>query len=433
MKYNLTSRQARIFLFLAVLTFLEGFLINIANCSWWLMAIFLVAFNLGLYFFLSKILIRKVPPFIPLKENITMFSTLQIANETLSFMRLGLNEETAKQSAEIIQNISGMAAVAITDKEKVLSFIGVGCDKHQPGEKILTEATKQVIRTGNNAVVPDNRALNCSRQDICNCPLGSAVIVPLKNRDNVVGSLKLYSTSFGRPPRHIIRLAIGIAQLLSLQMELADLDRQAQLLTQAQLDALHAQINPHFFFNTLNTIIMYSRTDPEKTRSLLINLAELFRKTLAHKSRYITLKEELETIDTYFTLEEARFGNKISLKKNIDENTLLHKIPVLSIQPLVENAVKHGLSPKIGMGTVTIEAKIKRRELRIKVYDDGVGISQRRLADILKPGVGSGNGVGLSNVHERLISLYGHEYGLKIASKEGAGTEIFMNIPLNDD
>ena len=433
MKLNLTSRQIQLLFFLGILTFLEVLLINTIKCNWLLMAAFLVAVNLGLFLFLSRIFIRKIPPFIPLEENITMFSTLQIANETLSFMRLGLNEETAKQSAEIIQNISGMAAVAITDKEKVLAFIGVGCDQHQPGEKILTEATKKVIRTGEYAIVPDHKALNCSRQSICDCPLGSAVIAPLKSSDKVVGSLKLYSTSFGRPPSHIIRLTIGIAQLLSLQMELAELDRQAQLLTQAQLEALHAQINPHFFFNTLNTIIMYSRTDPEKTRNLLINLAELFRKTLTHKSRYITLKEELTAVDTYFTLEEARFGDKIRLIKTIEEKALNYEIPVLSIQPLVENAVKHGLSPKIGTGTVTIDAKIKRMELHIKVADDGVGIPKNRLSGILNPGVGSGNGVGLSNVHERLKSLYGNEYGLKVESKEGVGTKIYITVPISGE
>lgn len=424
------NRENKLFLTLGVFTAVEVWLVTALNLPWWMMAVPLVILNLSLFLIFRQAYSPKQQRFEPLTENTTMESTLQIAHETLPFLRRGLNEDTAFQSAEIIQKISEMAAVAITDKEKVLAFIGVGCDKHQPGEQILTEATRQVIATGQYKLVPDTTALNCSRHDSCDCPLGSAVIVPLKNRDEVCGSLKLYSTSHGQPPGQTVRLAIGIAQLLSIQVELAELDRQAQLMTQARLEALHAQINPHFFFNTLNTIVMYSRTDPEKTRQLLIHLAELFRKTLQRQGRHISLKEELECIETYFALEEARFGEKIRLVKEVNENLLHYEIPVLSIQPLVENAVKHGLSPKIGAGIVTITAQIKGRELRISVSDNGVGIPKYRLSHILKLGYGSGNGVGLSNVHERFKSLYGDDYGLKVQSKEGIGTRISMRIPL---
>lgn len=424
----------KLLLFIIGCTAIEILLVTKLNVTGWLIGIILTAINLGIFAVLRHFGSRRYRHFEPAIENATiestLESTLQIAHETLPFLRRGLNEDTAKQTAEIIQKISDMAAVAITDKERVLAFIGVGCDKHQPGEQILTEATRQVIATGQYKLVPDTNALNCTRYDSCDCPLGSAVIVPLKNREEVVGTLKLYSTSHGNPPRQIVRLATGIAQLLSIQMELAELDRQAQLVTQARLEALHAQINPHFFFNTINTIVMYSRIDPEKTRQLLIHLAELFRKTLKRPGPYITFKEELECIETYFALEEARFGEKIRLVKKIDESLLHYEIPVLSIQPLVENAVKHGLSPKLGPGKVTISAQIKGRELRITIADDGVGIPPYRLNEILKPGVGSGNGVGLSNVNERFKSLYGEDYGLKIQSKEGVGTKISMRVPL---
>jgi len=245
----MVGNTGKVILTIAICTLGEILLATGIRMGFWQTTISLILINLGLFLSLQRYLFPQQYRLKPAGESATIESTLQIAHETLPFLRRGLNEDTARQSAEIIQKISEMAAVAITDKEKVLAFIGVGCDKHQPGDQILTEATKHVIATGEYKVVPDTTALNCSRYDSCDCPLGSAVIVPLKNRDEVVGSLKLYSTSHGEPPSETVRLAVGIAQLLSIQMELAELDRQAQLITQARLEALHAQINPHFFFN----------------------------------------------------------------------------------------------------------------------------------------------------------------------------------------
>ncbi|KKM08643.1 histidine kinase [Clostridiales bacterium PH28_bin88] len=360
-----------------------------------------------------------LPPFDP---------TVMIAHETLPVLRRGLNEETAHKTAQIIQKISEVPAVAITDKERVLAYIGVGCEKHHPGDRILTEATRQVIATGLHKVVQTSQELNCTVKN-CECPLAAAVIVPLKSRDEVIGSLKLYQTKDGQLPPHVIRLAIGIAQLLSIQMELAEVDRQTQLVTLAKLDALHAQINPHFLFNTLNTIIMYSRTNPQRARRLLIHLADFFRRTLKRHGHYVTLQEELECVHTYLVLEKARFGKKLHIIEDVDQSLLGYRVPVLSIQPLVENAVKHGISPKLSKGAVRIAARLEGPELVITVTDDGVGIPTDKLALVLKPGYGSGNGVGLSNVHERLKSLYHNNTGLTVISTEGKGTTISFRVP----
>ncbi len=356
--------------------------------------------------------------------------TLQIANETLPYLRRGLNELTAQKAAEIIQKIADVPAVAVTDKERVLAYLGIGCDRHQPGDPILTEATRSVIQTGQHKVVLSTKQLNCSVKN-CNCPLAAAIIVPLKCRGEVVGSLKLYQTNSGHLPPHVIRLAFGIAQLLGLQMELAELDRQAQLITKAQLEALHAQINPHFFFNTLNTIIMYSRTNPQRARRLLIRLAEFFRQTLKRHGHFISLREELEFVHTYLVLEKARFGPKLQIIEEIDSELLGQRIPYLSLQPLVENAVKHGISPKLDSGAIKISAHRLENDFVLCIKDDGVGIPPEKIDLVTKPGYGSGNGVGLSNVHERLQSLYGAEFGLKIESEVHRGTKITIILPLN--
>jgi len=356
--------------------------------------------------------------------------TVQVAHETLPFMRRGLTEVTARKTAEIIQKICEVPAIAITDKEKVLAYLGAGCENHRPGDKILTKATQYVIETGEHKIVHSVEELNCTKTD-CDCPLSAGVIAPLKYGEEVVGTLKLYQTEHGQLPPHVVRLTIGLAQLLSMQMELSELDHQSQLVAEAKLEALHAQINPHFLFNTLNTIIMYSRRDPDKTRQLLIHLAEFFRKTLKRPGHFIPLSEELDCVRNYFVLEKARFGDKIQLVEDIDSSLLEYRIPVFSLQPLVENAVKHGITEKNGNGTVTIRAKLKDDELHLSVIDDGVGIPPEKLENVLQPGYGSVTGVGLSNVHLRLQNLYGENKGLKINSRVGEGTEIHMQIPLN--
>lgn len=375
---------------------------------------------------------KKEEPYTPeehIDENyLATDPTVQVAYETLQFMRRGLTEVSARKTAEIIQKICEIPAVAITDREKVLVYLGAGCENHRPGDKILTEATRYVINTGQHKIVHSSEELNCTKTD-CECPLSAGVIAPLICGEEVVGSLKLYQTEHGQLPPHIVRLTIGLAQLLSMQMELSELDHQSQLVTEAKLEALHAQINPHFLFNTLNTIIMYSRRDPDKTRQLLIHLAEFFRKTLKRPGHHISLSEELDCVRTYFALEEARFGDKIRLLEDIDASLLEYRIPVFCLQPLVENSIKHGITPKNGNGQVTIKAKLKDNELFLSVIDDGVGIPPGKLENVLQPGYGSGTGVGLSNVHLRLQNLYGEHKGLQISSQVGKGTEIHFQIP----
>jgi len=355
--------------------------------------------------------------------------TLQIANETLPFLRRGLNKETAQKTAEIIQKISDVAAVAITDREKVLAFLGTGCENHPVGGSIVTQATREVIATGELKVVQHKGEFNCPVKD-CDCPLESAVIAPLICRGKVMGTVKLYQTHKGQIPGSVVKLAVGVAQLLGVQMELAELDHQAQLATKAELDALQAQINPHFLFNTLNTISMFTRTNPETARRLLIRLASFFRHSLKRHGRFITLQEELEYIHTYLVLEKARFREKLRVLRNIDKSLLHYRIPVLTVQPLVENAVRHGITPKEGPGTVQISAQLRGDEIEIAITDDGVGIQPDIMPRIFEPGFGSGSGVGLSNVNERLKMLFGEDHGLHIESEPGYGTTVWLRVPL---
>ncbi|MHB8126407.1 MAG: histidine kinase [Desulfitobacteriaceae bacterium] len=356
--------------------------------------------------------------------------SVKIAQATLPYLRHGLNEKNAQEIAKIIQEISRVAAVSITDCEKQLAYLNVGCEQHHLGDRIFTEATREVIRTNQYKVVRNLKQLNCARQNICDCPFAIAIIVPLLCQGKVVGTIKLYDSKDGQLSPDLVGLALGIAPLLGLQIELAELDRQAKLTAEAQLLALQAQINPHFLFNVLNTIIATSRSNPNRTRRLLTLLAQFLRRALRTKGTLISVREEMEYVNIYLVLEKTRFGRKLVVKEEIDEEMWNLQIPRLSIQPLVENAVKHGITAKMGNGTVLIRVTMVNSEINIQVQDDGAGISSDCLKDVLENGVGSGNGVGMANVHGRLQAIYGTAYGLKIQSKLGEGTTVTMSMPL---
>lgn len=370
------------------------------------------------------------PPSPQLLETISGFdATLRIGDETLPYLRQGLNEESAQKICEIIHKITEVDAVAITGAEKILGFHGIGCRRHAQGGPILTGATKMVLDTGETNLVQDPRILSCDEAD-CPHPLKSAVITPLKYRGKVVGTFKLYRASPGALPSHVVRLAVGIAALLGLQMESGEADRQRQLVTKARLEALQAQIRPHFLFNVLNTIIMFSRTDVERSRELLIALSQFFRRSLSYRGNFITLQDEIEYITTYLALEKARFGEKLDIRLRVDPRLIGVQVPILTLQPLVENSVVHGLAPKEEGGFVAIRAHRVRNEIHVFIVDNGIGMDGERLRRVMEEGFGTNMGLGLSNVNDRLVSLYGEEYRLQIRSRAGTGTAIRVRIPI---
>lgn len=356
-------------------------------------------------------------------------TTLRISGETLPYLRQGLNRESAQKIVEIMKKITEVDAVAITDTQEILGFAGVGCKRHRQGGIILTQGTKKVLMSGQPRIVSDSQILSCD-DPTCPHPLKSAVIAPLKFRDQVVGTFKLYRCSSDPLPPHIARLAVGIAQLLGIQMELAELDRQRQLATKARLEALQAQIRPHFLFNVLNTIIHFSRTDVEKARELLVQLATFFRKSLNYRSSFITLQDEVEYINTYLSLEKARFGDKLQVKFKLDPKALNVPVPILTLQPLVENAVVHGLAPKEEGGEVGVLVRKVRDEIQVLVFDNGIGMDAETVRRIFEEGYGTGMGLGITNVNDRLVSLYGHRYRLRVKSSPGRGTAVRVRIPL---
>jgi len=201
------------------------------------------------------------------------------------------------------------------------------------------------------------------------------------------------------------------------------LQEQEKLLLAAKLEALANQINPHFLFNTLTSISSLIRTQPETARMLITKLSGLLRRLLRATDHFVTLREEIDAIDEYLHIESVRFGPQLRIEKRIHPDTLDIIVPSLILQPLVENSIKHGLSPKVGGGRITITSTMHRRNAIIEVIDDGLGMTADQLEHAL------GEGIGLSNVNERLRTIYGNKYALRLQSVPGQGTSVSIEIP----
>jgi two-component system, LytTR family, sensor kinase len=203
-----------------------------------------------------------------------------------------------------------------------------------------------------------------------------------------------------------------------------NLERHQQLLLRARMDALSSQINPHFLFNTLNTVTALIRVDPDTARGVVLKLSNILRRLLRKHETFVPLREELSFIDDYLDIEVARFGeDKLDIVKQIDDNTLETFIPSMLLQPIVENSLKHGLAPKLEGGKICLRTSTRNGRLRIEIEDNGVGISEEKMPHVYV------EGIGLSNVRERLRVLYGADFNLDIESREGQGTTIKIDVP----
>jgi len=203
----------------------------------------------------------------------------------------------------------------------------------------------------------------------------------------------------------------------------AKLEEHQRLLMQARLDALTSQINPHFLFNTLNSISTLIRMDPDRARAMLQKLSRILRRRLKNQEHFTPLRDELEFIEDYLSIEIVRFGDKLKIAREIDPMVSDMLVPSMLLQPLVENSIRHGLAGKLEGGTVTLRARRKGHWLTIEIEDDGVGIPEDELA-----GIGA-KGIGVSNVRERLKVLYNQNYRMKIDSQPGRGTRIEIEVP----
>ncbi|TDC78076.1 histidine kinase [Actinomadura sp. 7K507] len=417
--------------------------------------------------------VRRRAPAEPAEK--ALFAALHTIARASPPLRGGLNEEAARTSARRLRSLLGAEAVAFVgvpppgddsgdpggdgfggdgfegpggvDPEPVraaprlLAWDGAGRGVH------MAEAVQHalpVLTSGRPRVLAPE-ALAC---DDPLCGVQVAMVAPLTVEGHVTGTL----TAYWRHPSTARVRAVGeAARLVTGQLELAGLDTARIRLAEAEMRALRAQISPHFVYNSLTTIASFVRTDPDRARELLLDFADFARYSFRNPRDFTTLADELRSVDHYLLLERARFGDRLKCRVDIAPEVLPVAVPFLALQPLVENAVRHGMAGSGEAFHISIVARDSGAEAAISVEDDGVGMDPERLQEILSAplgrpgptgwgsvatrarrngsGAGPGDGIGLANVDERMRQVYGEEYGLTVETALGAGTKVNLRVP----
>ncbi|MDQ2782076.1 MAG: histidine kinase [Actinomycetota bacterium] len=345
------------------------------------------------------------------------YETLHTAAVATRFLRDGLTPEGAQKATRQLRSMLGSRAIAITDTNAVLAWDGVG--SHHRGD---VHAHAQPVLTSGRTVVLREDEVSCDDPD---CPIRSGVLAPVVADERVVAALAAYGPSVSTG---LVRATEELARWISTQVELAELERQRTRIMEAELRALRAQISPHFVYNCLGAIASFVRTDPDRARELLIEFADFTRYAFRSGGSYTTLSDELLNVERYLVLEKARFGDRLVVSLTIAPEVLPVAVPFLAVQPLVENAVRHGLEGKTGVGHVTITATDHGAEAEISVEDDGVGGDPDLIRAVLA-GESESDSVGLGNVDARLRQTFGDGHGLVVETAPGAGTKVTFRVP----
>ncbi len=249
----------------------------------------------------------------------------------------------------------------------------------------------------------------------------------MKNEKETIGTMKFFKLFPNIITNIDIETCRGLSKLYSTQIKISELEKKSQLLVQTELKALQAQINPHFLFNSLMVIGSLCRTNSTKARDLIFHLGNYFRKNISNGNKMIELTEELNHVKSYVEIEKARFEDKLEVEYNIDENINV-LLPPLILQPIVENAIKHGILMKKDIGKVVITAKENEEKIIISVYDDGVGIESDKINQLLNLDSNYSDSIGINNVNQRLSYIYGDKYQFKINSELNKWTEVIIEL-----
>jgi two-component system, LytTR family, sensor kinase len=344
------------------------------------------------------------------------FDTLHTASLAAPGLREGLTVAGAERAVKHLRALLGTAAVALTDRSQTLAVDG---NSHRHADDALRHA-QHVLTTG-RAQVLNAHDLGCADAD---CPVRMAVTSPVVDGGAVVGALVAYGRD---PSAMLVRAVEEVTNWVSGQVELASAGAQRNRLVEAELRALRAQISPHFIYNSLTAVASFTRTDPDRARDLLLEFADFTRYALRSGGEFTTLADELRNTERYLVLEQARFGDRLRVSLRVAPEVLPTAVPFLVVQPLVENAVRHGLEADAPTVTVSISAADAGTDAVITVEDDGAGSEPGPIREAL---AGTrGGAVGLGNVDSRLRQVFGDRYGLIVETAPHAGTKVTFRVP----
>ncbi|WP_302963448.1 histidine kinase [uncultured Adlercreutzia sp.] len=353
---------------------------------------------------------------------------LQLASSMIDAMGEGLTEQASQEVCELLLPNTSAIAVALTDRESVLGYAGYQQAHNPAGIPIRTNATHEAIRQGETLVLltPEEIGLPTGASEN---RIKAAIVEPLWVGGRVEGTLKFYYRNANKITETQRSIAHGFAQLLATQMAAVEMETQRKLATAMELKMLQTQINPHFLFNTINTIASFIRTDPMKARTLLREFAVFYRRTLEDSTERISLARELDQVQRYFNFELARFGDeRLALEVQASPQLQSMMVPPFLVQPLVENAIKHAM-PSEGKLTISIDAEADGDDVVIVVGDDGVGMSEETCANITQVESSTGLGIAVKNVHDRMIGFFGPDAQMVYTSELGVGTKVTLRCP----
>lgn len=348
------------------------------------------------------------------------YRALHQATLAAPHLRAGLDAPDVERAARHLRALLGSTAIAIVGPDGT-----VAVDGHADAETLSAAASRiadRVRETGRRQVFArtDGEPQSGGGGDDL-----EAVGAPIVVDGDIAGVIVAFAAPVRAP---LVRAAADVADWCAAQLELGELDASRTALAEAELRSLRAQISPHFIYNALTAIASFIHTDPPRARELVLEFADFTRYSFRRQGEFTTLAEELRSIHSYLELERARFGERLRVTLRIAPETLATVIPFLSVQPIVENAVRHGLEPGEGGGTIRIESRDEGTHTEITVDDDGVGMDPEALRELLTT-VADGAHVGIRNVDTRLRQLYGPDGGLVVETGTGAGTLVRMRIP----
>jgi len=334
-----------------------------------------------------------------------------LGGSLIALSAFGHHEWLSAPMAALVGLLAGFIREAIPDKEDIWHF----------GPFLFLGIPRWISRLirrgeGNRAMLP---LFACAACEAGRLALASAV--PAR------WLYSLHPTNIGYWILDILSSVMCVAMAIKIwnntRIEM-NLEQNQQLLLKARMDALTSQINPHFLFNTLNTVSSLIRFDPDMARGVVLKLSNILRRLLRKHETFVPLREELDFIDDYLDIEVIRFGrDKLQIFKEIDPEALDAFVPSMLLQPMIENAIKHGLAPRLEGGEIRIRTQRRGGRLYLEIDDNGIGIPPERLREVY------GGGIGISNVFERLRLLYGDQFKMDIRSREGEGTQICIEIP----